>query len=380
MDFNFTEEQEMLRETARRFMTKECPREMVRAYDEEERFPTELFDKMGALGWMGIPYPEEYGGIGGTAIDLAILLEELSHGMRALATVYYITVVLGGMAIFHGGTEKQKKLYIPKVSNGELKLALSLTEPNAGSDLASLKTSAVLKGNEWVINGQKTFCTLADQADFMVMGVRTEKEGPRHKGISLMLVPKDTKGVTIRKIPKLGIRAISACEIFLDEVRLPQENLLGEINQGWNSIIKTLDLERLTLAAVAVGDTQAVLEEAVRHAKEREQFGKPIGKYQLIQAMIADIRVELEAARWLTYRLAWLLSEGKPSHLESSIAKLYSSEVCMRAVVNGMQILGGYGYTMEYDMQRHFRDAKINEIGGGTSQIQRLIIARELGL
>jgi alkylation response protein AidB-like acyl-CoA dehydrogenase len=380
MDFEFTEEQKILRDTVRRFIIKECPREVVRSHDEEERFPSELFTKMAALGWMGVPYPERYGGLGGNAIDLTIILEEISRGMRALATAYYATVVLGGQAIYHGGTETQKLQYIPKVCRGELKLSLSLTEPNAGSDLASMSTRAVLDNDHFVINGQKTFCTLADQSDLIVMGVRTQWDGPKQKGISLVLVPKNLEGLTIRKIPKLGIRAISACEIFLSDVRIHKDNLLGEINQGWTYILKTLEMERLTLAAVAVGDTQAILEEALKHAKERVQFGRPIGKFQLIQAILADIKVELEAARLLTYHLAWLISEGRPCHMESSIAKLFASEVCMRAAINGMQVLGGYGYTMEYDMQRHFRDAKINEIGGGSSQIQRLIIAREMGL
>ncbi|MEM2983138.1 MAG: acyl-CoA dehydrogenase family protein, partial [Candidatus Bathyarchaeia archaeon] len=380
MDFEFTEEQKILRDTVRKFVIRECPREVVRAHDEEERFPAELFEKMAALGWMGIPYPERYGGLGGNAIDLTIVLEEIARGMRALATAYYATVVLGGQAIYHGGTEDQKLKYIPLICQGEIKLALSLTEPNAGSDLASLSTTATVEDDHFLINGQKTFCTLADQAHFIVMAVRTQKDAPKHRGISLVIVPGNQKGMTIRKIPKLGIRAISACEIFLSDVRIPKENLLGDLNQGWTSILKTLDMERLTLAAVAVGDTQAILEEALSHAKERVQFGQPIGKFQLIQAMLADMRVELEAARLLTYHLAWLISEGRPCHMESSIAKLYASEACMRAAVNGMQILGGYGYTMEYDMQRHFRDAKINEIGGGSSQIQRLIISREMGL
>jgi alkylation response protein AidB-like acyl-CoA dehydrogenase len=380
MDFQFSEEQNMLREAVQKFLNRECPREVVRAHDEQERFPEVLFKKMAVLGWMGVPYPEEYGGLGGSAIDLTIILEELARGMRALATAYYATVVLGGQAIYHGGTDSQKKEYIPKVCSGEIKLALSLTEPNAGSDLASLSCSAVIENDHIIINGQKTFCTLADQADFIITAVRTEKDGPRQKGISLLLIPQKTPGITIRKIPKLGIRAISACEIFLEDAQLLKENLLGELNQGWSYVLKTLDMERLTLAAVAVGHTQTILEEALNHAKERVQFARPIGKFQLVQAMLADIRVELEAARWLTYRLAWLMSEGKTCHVESSIAKLYASEICMRAALNGMQVLGGYGYTMEYDMQRHFRDAKINEIGGGSSQIQRLIIAREMGL
>ncbi|MEW5913634.1 MAG: acyl-CoA dehydrogenase family protein [Thermodesulfobacteriota bacterium] len=380
MNFDFNQEQRILREVVRKFVDKECTRDVVRFHDENEKYPSELFAKMAEMGWLGAIYPEKYGGIGGSAIDLVIILEELARGMRALASSYYVTVILGGQAIYHGGTEDQKNYYIPKVCDGSIRLALSLTEPNAGSDLAALTTKAEVKDDEVIINGQKTFCTLADQSDYIVMAVRTDKDALKHKGISLILLPRQTKGVSIRKIPKLGIRAISACEIFLEDVHIPRENILGEINQGWSYIIRTLDMERLSLAAVSVGDTTAVLEEALQYAKERVQFGRPIGKFQLIQAMLADMKVDLETARLLTYQLAWLISENKPCHLESSIAKLYTSEICTRAALNGMQILGGYGYTMEYDMQRHFRDAKINEIGGGSSQIQRLIIAKELGL
>ena len=380
MDFAFTKEQEMLREQVCKFVARECPKEFIRRSDEEQLFPMELFRKMGQLGWMGIPYPEEYGGSGGSPVDLVLLLEELAMGMRALASAYYTTVILGGEAIFVAGSETQKKEFISRVCQGEILLSLALTEPNAGSDLGSLTTSAVEDGDHYTINGQKVFITGSDVADYMVLAARTDRQAAKHKGITLFLVDTHSKGITMRRMQKLGIRAISANEIFLENVRVPRANMLGGLNEGWKNIMKTLEMERLSMAACSVGDAQAAVNEALQYAKERVQFGQPIGKFQMVQEMLADMQMEVDAARLLTCRAAWMLQQGMKAIKETSFAKLFSSEAGMRVANKGLQVMGGYGYMMEYDMQRHFRDAKINEIGGGSSQIQRLIIAREMGL
>ena len=380
MDFKLTEEHEILKKTVTAFMRKECPRDYVRDCEEKNVYPEELFRKLAELGWLGLRVPTKYGGSDSGAIELAIFLEEVSRVMLAAAQIYYSLYLIGVHYINTFGNEEQKDYYLPLLVKNRIRVAFALTEPNAGSDAAALTTSADLHGDEFVLNGQKTFITGAKTADVILVMARTDKTVEKHQGISMLLMDSTSPGITYRELEKLGLKPVDLHEVFLDDVKVPLKNLLGKLNKGWGQVLKVLDHERFCLAIINVGGAQAVVEDAIRFAKERYQFGQPIGKFQMIKEKLADMQLEVEAARLLTYRAAWMVEEGILCTRESSMAKLFSSETYMRAAWKGLQIMGGYGYMMEYDMQRHFRDAKLTEIGGGASEIQRLIIAKSLGL
>lgn len=378
MDFELTEDQRLMRDNLRAFLTRECPIEYVRKCDEEERFPIELYEKLAAEGWLGLPIPEAYGGMGGSCTDLVVFLEEFARHFEAGANLYYTTVVIATDALTHFGSEEQKRELLPKLARGEIRFAFSLSEPNSGSDAASLRTRAVLDGDEWVINGQKMFCSAAQVADYILLMARSNTEAPKHKGITMFLLPAKTPGVEIRRLKKLGLKPMDLNEIFLTDVRLPKGNVIGEVDSGWLNALKTLDYERCCLSAVNVGAAQSVLEKILEYTGQREQFGQKINSFQLTRAKLADMDMEIEAARLLLYRSANLVDRGIPNNKESAMANLFSSETYVRAALNGMRMMGGWGYLMEYDMQRHFRDSKLAEIGGGTSEILRIIISREL--
>ncbi len=380
MDFRFSEEQEMFRESIEDFLKRECPRSLVRHCDENEVFPREIIGKMAPLGWLGIQIPEEYGGMGCGAVELGLFLEQVARGMNGLAQCVYSSLIFAADYILRFGSEELKGDLLPRIAEGKTFFAFALTEPDSGSDAASLTTAAVPRGDGFVINGQKTFCSCADVADFIYTAVRTDRKAPKHKGISTFLVPKGAPGLEIRGIRKLGQKNMSLSDVFFTDTPVSGKNLVGNLNEGWLNVLHNIGRERFYLSAICVGAAQAVLDSALQYAKERTQFGSPIGHFQLIQEKLVNMQVEIDAARLLMYRAAWRIDEGLPYDKEASIAKLYGSECYMRAATQGMQIMGGYGYTMEYDMQRHFRDAKMYEIGGGTSEIQRLIIGREMGL
>ncbi len=378
MDFEINDQQKLMRDSLRAFLKKECPIEYVRDCDDNERFPFELYEKLAAEGWLGLPIPEEYGGMGGTCTDLAVFLEEFAAHFEAGANIFYTTIVIATDAITHFGTEEQKRDLLPKLARGEIRFAFSLSEPNSGSDAASLRTRAVLEGDEWVINGQKMFCSCAQEADYILLMARSDVEAPKHKGITMFLLDTRTPGVEIRKLRKLGLKPMDLNEIFLNDVRLPKDAIIGAVNTGWMNALKTLDYERCCLSAVNVGAAQSCLDKVVAYTNEREQFGQKISSFQLTRAKLADMDMEIEAARLLLYRSANLVDRGIPNNKESAIANLYSSETYVRAALNGMRMMGGWGYLMEFDMQRHFRDSKLAEIGGGTSEILRIIISREI--
>jgi len=378
MDFEISDEQRLMRDSLRAFLTKECPVEYVRECDEAERFPIELYQKLAEAGWLGLPIPVEYGGMGGSCTDLVVFLEEFARHFEAGANLYYTTVVIATDALTHFATEEQKHELLPKLARGEIRFALSLSEPGSGSDAASLRTRAVLEGDEWVINGQKMFCSAAQVADYILLMTRTDFEAPKHKGITMLLVPTGTDGMEIRKLKKLGLKPMDLNEIFLTDARVPKENVIGQVNGGWMNALKTLDYERCCLSGVNVGAAQSVLEKILQYTDERQQFGQKINSFQLTKAKLADMDMEIEAARLMLYRSANLVDRGIPNNKESAMANLYSSETYVRAALNGMRMMGGWGYLMEYDMQRHFRDSKLAEIGGGTSEILRIIIAKEL--
>lgn len=378
MDFELSEDQRVMRESLRQFLKRECPIEYVRQCDEAERFPHELYEKLAREGWLGLPISEEYGGTGGSCSDLAVFLEEFAWHFEAGANIYYTTIVIAADAISHFGTEQQKRDLLPRLARGEIRFAFSLSEPHSGSDAASLRTQAVRQGEEWVINGQKMFCSCAQEADYILLMARTDKEASKHEGISMILLDPKAKGVELRRLKKLGLKPMDINEIFLTDVRVPVANVIGAVNKGWRNALKTLDYERCCLSAVNVGAAQSCLDKVLAYTKEREQFGQKIASFQLSRAKLADMEMEIDAARLLLYRSASLVDRGIPNNKESAVANLYSSETYVRAALNGMRLMGGWGYLMEFDMQRHFRDLKLAEIGGGTSEILRIVISREL--
>lgn len=378
MHFALTDQQTMARDAIRQFMKRESPIEYVRECDEAARFPTELYGKLADSGWLGLPIPEAYGGAGGSCTDLVAFLEEMAYHFEAAANIYYTTIVIAADAIAHFGTEAQKKDLLPRLANGEIRFAFSLSEPNSGSDAASLRTQAVRDGNEWVINGQKMFCSCAQVADYILLMARTNSNAPKHESITMFVLDPRTPGVEIRPLQKLGLKPMDLNEIFLTDVRIPADAVIGEVDKGWGNALKTLDYERCCLSAVNVGAAQSCLDKVLAYTKERQQFGKRIADFQLTRAKLADMEMEIDAARLLLYRSAALVDQGIPNNKESAIANLYSSETYVRAALNGMRMMGGWGYLMEYDMQRHFRDSKLAEIGGGTSEILRIIISREM--
>ena len=381
MDFNFTEEQKMLRDTICRFVETEIPREVAVEIDEKDEFPHELLQKLCDLGFMGINVSEEYGGQGGNVIDEMIFFEEISKKLPVLAWAAGNIILYGNTIIGVNGNEEQKKAYLPRLAKGELKFAYALTEPNAGSDAASIQTKAVFKDGHYVINGTKMFTSGAGVADITVTNARTAES--KFKGITDFLVETKSEGFSTRPIKDLGYRGSNTCEVYYDEVKVPPENILGgpeNLNKGWTQMMRLLNSERLLLSACALGIGQGAFEYALNYSKEREQFGKPIGRFQVIQHMLVEMATELEAARQLAYYAAWRDIQGMEAVKETSMSKYYCAEVAKKVCLQGVQILGGYGYAMEYDAQRYLRDVLVLPIGGGTTQIQKNIIGAQLGL
>lgn len=377
MDFRLSPEHEMMRKTVRDFAEKEL-KPGATERDEKEEFSRELFNKMAELGLAGIPWPEEYGGAGGDYLSYAIAVEELSRVDASAGVTISAHTSLCSWPIYKYGTEEQKRKYLVPLAEGTYLGAYGLTEPSAGSDAASIQTTAVLDGDHYVLNGNKIFITNADDADIYVVFASTDKS-KRAKGISAFIVEKGTPGFSFgKKEKKLGIRSSATNELIFDDCRVPKENLLGKEGEGFKIAMTTLDGGRNGIAAQAVGIAQGALDAALEYAKTREQFGQPIANFQAISFMLADMATKIEAARLLTYKAAFLESAGLPYAMESAMSKLYASDVAMEVTVNAVQIFGGYGYTREYPVERFMRDAKITQIYEGTNEIQRLVIARYL--
>ncbi|OGA22139.1 MAG: hypothetical protein A3I01_14965 [Betaproteobacteria bacterium RIFCSPLOWO2_02_FULL_65_24] len=380
MDFDFTQEQELLRASVRRMMDRLAPGEYVRRLDREQAYPYELYAAWIEMGLLRMPFPEAYGGLGGDAIDMVIIAEELSRKSFDFFTAYGGSVFCG-LNVVRKGTEEQKRFWIPKLLAGDIKMSISMSEPDAGSDLSAIRATARRDGNDWVINGQKIWATGAGARNNVInVYVKTDTKAHYRKGMSLFLVPNDLPGIQLRKLDMLGRRCVGTYEIFFDDVRVPSENLIGGENNGWDCVLSGLQIERLASAAGYCGGAQAVVDLAVQYAKERKQFGRPIGTFQAIAHMLADMQTDAEAARTLTWRAAWMLAKGRDALREISMAKLFSSETYVKVANLGMQIFGGYGYNMEFDIQRHFRDSRSTTIGAGTSQMQRNLIAGLMGL
>ncbi|MFD2209925.1 acyl-CoA dehydrogenase [Virgibacillus halophilus] len=377
MDFQLTEEQEMLRKMIRDFAKKEVEPSAA-ARDENERFDRGIFDKLAELGLTGIPWPEKFGGIGSDFVSYVIAVEELSRVCASTGVTLSAHVSLASWPIYKYGSEEQKKIFLYRLATGEALGAYALSEAGAGSDVASMKTTAKRDGDHYVINGSKVWITNGGAADVYIVFAKTDPPAG-HKGISAFIVEKGMEGFTFgKKEKKLGIRSSPTTELIFENCRVPVQNILGAEGEGFKIAMTTLDGGRNGIAAQAVGIAQGALDAAVVYAKEREQFGRPISHHQGISFKLADMATAVEASRLLTYQAAWLESEGEPYGKASAMSKLFASDAAMRVTTEAVQVFGGYGYTKDYPVERYMRDAKITQIYEGTNEIQRLVIGRML--
>jgi len=378
VDFKLTEEQEFIRQAARDFADNEI-KPGATERDAKAEFPTAIVKQLGELGFMGMTVPEEYGGTGAGHVAYVLAMEEISRADAGVGVIMSVNNSLCCEPLYRNGTDDQKERYLKRLATGEILGAYALTEPGAGTDAGSLKTTAVKDGNEYVINGSKAFITNGDSCDLLLMYAKTDPEAPSGKGISAFLIEKGTPGFSVGKHEdKLGIRCSDCVVLNFDDCRVPAGNMLGEENKGFRIAMATLDVGRIGIGAQALGIGQAALDESISYARERQQFGKPLAAFQAIQWKIADMAMELDAARLLLLRAAWMHDEGLRHTKESSMGKLLASEAAMRAALEAVQIHGGYGYTAEYIVSRLMRDAKICEIYEGTSEAQRLVISRAM--
>ncbi len=380
MDFSFTPDQETLRGHLTELLDKVCPPEYAERCDNDATPPREAFEALAKHGWFGLILPVEYGGTGGSAIDLAILLEETGRHFEELAMWLFRTLTYGSYAVMTHGTREQKADLLPRLVRGELSFCFALTEPHSGSDAAALTTRAAAVDGGYVINGQKVFTSGMDISDYCLLVARTSTGTKKQQGITNFLVDTKLPGIEIRKIKTLGQRAIGTTQVFYNDVKVPASAVLGQVDQGWEAVDAYLWYERLCLSAARTGAATAAFEYALEYAKTRKQFGRPIGQFQAISHKLADMKMMLDISRTMVYRFAWLMSEGKATRHDAAVLKLYTGETYKAVSDMGLQILGGYGYCMEYPMQRFFRDSRLATIGAGTSEIQRNIIARGLGL
>jgi len=379
MDFDLTEEQRFWQKTVHDFVAKEV---QLKAHDVDvnSEFNWEATRKMGPLGMLGLNIPEEYGGSGVDAISAAIAIEELGWGCGSTALAIAAHNGLGTTPIVLFGSEDLKQKWLPRVASGENKLgALALTEPGAGSDLqGGVTTKAVKDGTEWVINGAKMWCTNASIAEYIITLVRTDPAGGS-RSLSQILIPTDSPGLKIGPAEKkMGLHGSPTHAVTYEDVRVPLENLIGEEGKGLHQTLATLDGGRISIGAISVGLAQAAFEHAVNYARERKAFGKPIAEQQAIQWMLADAAAEIEVARTMLYKAAWFKEQGRNYNKEAAIAKMYATEMAERVCRNAIQVHGGYGYSSEYPVERIYRDARLMTIGEGTSEIQRLVIARHV--
>jgi alkylation response protein AidB-like acyl-CoA dehydrogenase len=377
LDFQLNDEQKQLRREIRDFAEREI-RDNVMKWDEESKFPLDVIKQLGKMGVMGIIFPSEYGGAGLGYVEYVIAVEELSRVDGSVGIIVAAHNSLCSNHIFIAGSEEQRKKYIPKLATGEWIGAWGLTEPGSGSDAGSARTTAVRKGDKWVLNGTKTFITNGSYADVMVVVAVTDRTAKTH-GLSAFIVEKGTKGFRPgKKENKLGLRASDTAEMIFEDCEIPAENLLGKEGDGFIDSMRVLDGGRISIAALSLGIGQGAYESALNYSKERKQFGKAIAEFQAIQWKLADMATELEAARLLTMRAADMKDKGMKTTQESSMAKLYASEVAVRCANESVQIHGGYGFIKDYPAEKYYRDVKLCTIGEGTSEIQRLVIARQL--
>lgn len=382
MNLDFTPEQEMIRDTYRRFCEKELTPEYVRWYDENcDYLPQDMYDKFATLGTQGLTIPEAYGGQGLGMTEFAIVLEEISRKSVAAAFCVGCGLAFGARPLLDMGSEALKNKHLPRIARGEEKWSLALTEPAGGTDiLGAISTTAVRKGDRYVVNGAKQWITGAHVADYFTAVVITDPSAPRKKGLSVLVIDAKSPGVTVRPIQKLGIHGCGTNAVFFDNVEVPVENLLGTEHNGWYELLKTLNPERITTSVFSLGVAQAAFDYALAYSKDRKAFGRPIGGFQILQHYLADVAIEIELSRNLIYRCAWLADQGRPYHIEVAMAKVAACRASELAARHGMEILGGYGYAMEYDMQRHFRDYKQMMFSPISDEMARNQIAESFGL
>ena len=377
MEFELSEEHRLVQRTVREWATARLL-PLAAEMDRSSRYPPELIRELGDLGLMGVFIPEEYGGGGMDTISYCIIMEEIARAEAAISAVLSVNNSLVCYPIFAFGDDRQKRHYLPDLARGRRIGCYCLTEPTAGSDAGSLAATARDAGDHWVLNGTKIFVTNGVEANVLIVYARTETD-PGSRGISALIAEKGDPGLSVGKVEhKLGIRASSTCEIVLDECRIPKDRLLGQRGRGFSIALSTLDGGRIGIASQALGIARAAMEDATAYAKERRQFGRPIAAFQGTQWKIADMATRIQAGRLLAYRAAWLRDQGRRHTREASMAKLFASETAMWAATQAVQIFGGYGYIQEYPVERHFRDAKITEIYEGTSEVQRMVIARQI--
>ncbi len=377
IDLLFTDEHLMLREMVREFAANEVE-PLAAELDHEARFPSEIIEKMAELGLMGIPIPEEYGGAGMDFVAYITAVYELGKVCASTAITMAAHTSLGTTPILLAGSEEQKEKYLPRLASGDIIGAFGLTEPEAGSDAGATKTTAVLDGNAWIINGGKIFTTNAGVAGLITVTAKTIIDG-KEKGIGAFIIEAENPGLSIAPLEKkMGWKASDTRQIFFEDLRIPKENLLGKPADGFKTFLKTLTGGRISVGALSVGTAEGAYEAALKYSIEREAFGKPIHRFQSVGFKLADIATEIEASKLLVYNAAHKYNSGEDVTKEAAMAKLFASETAMRSATEAIQVFGGYGYIKEYPVERYFRDAKVLTIGEGTSEIQKIIISREI--
>jgi alkylation response protein AidB-like acyl-CoA dehydrogenase len=380
MDFSLTEEQRLLTDSVRKLMARHATVEAVRALDRAHAYPYELYQAWIDAGLLALPFPEALGGAGGSMLDMALMLEELGRTSADFVMTIGASLFCG-LNLVRKGTDAQRAEFIPRLLDGRIRMGISMSEPDAGSDLGAMRTLAVRDGDDYVINGQKLWASGVGARDTVInMYVRTEPTGNIRQSMSLFLIDNDTPGLELRKLDMLGRHCTGTYEIFLRDVRVPATRLVGGENQGWGCVLAGLQTERLVAAACDTGTAAAVLDMALDYARERRQFGRPIGSFQAVGHQLADMATEVAAARALTHLAAWKIDQGMDGLADITMAKLHAAETFVRAASRGVQIMGGYGYNKEFEMERHFRDSRAATIAAGTSEIQRNLIAGLLGV
>ena len=380
MDFDLSAEHAALQAAARQFVDRQCPPRQAKEWDEASAYPAELFKAMADIGWFALAFPAEAGGDGGGAMELALIAEQLGRASLDIA-MCYIGTLIPALTVYRWGTDEQRQTITDTLFTGESRFAVAISEPDTGSDAAALRCGAVDMGDHFVVNGQKMWCTGAGLPGTVMMTyVRTSKGDRKHDGISLLLIPADAPGVELRQTSTLARHILGTYEVFLTDVVVPKTALVGTQDEAWQIMLSNLELERVLMSGGYVGVAQSTLDEAVAYSKERTAFGRPVGTFQSLAHAMADMQVEVDAARLLAYRAAWSLSKGRPSTRDGAMAKLKGSETYVAAARLGMQICAGHGFSTESVMSFRWRESIVAPISGGTSQIQRNGIARSMGL
>ncbi|MBV1926933.1 MAG: acyl-CoA/acyl-ACP dehydrogenase [Rhodobacteraceae bacterium] len=375
-----SEDQQMIRNSVLDLLKQHLPFDSIRELDDERKFPHDAYNALAEAGFMGLFYPEEYGGSGASAGDLTSLVEALGYHYTGIAQAYMTTVIYAGMHIINSGSDELKAREVPDIISGKTKLALAMSEPGTGSDVAGIKTAAIRDGDHYVLNGNKIWITCAHVADKLVVICKTDPNAGRHKGMSTLLVDTNAPGVEIRPLKMLGRKTTHANEVFFTDVKVPVDNLIGEEGGAWKSVMKCLNVERLCLSAISAGHCFRITDYAADYARDRIQFEQPISKFQVIQHKLVDMLIAAEGARQAAWRVADLMDKGESPIRETSIAKIVSSEANVKCADIGLQVMGGAGYSSEYMMEMFYRDSRVAPIGGGSNEIQRNIIAKQMEL